>query len=198
VEKSESSERFNRVFFKAAIALYPRRSTLPGMDTLLRAWLKGDLLETDPPLLILTDLTRVYNEVDTIFQLAPERDADRQPNEIYVQLGLTTVLGEGPPFFFIADLITDPMVPELHNPVGLDVFQRAARFLLDAERPAHTYYRLRVRAYTMQLAPERNEDRQPDEVYAQLEDPHPSDPLRAPLTGTTLLWDEPWAFDSDC
>jgi len=194
VEKSESSEHFNRAFFKAAIPLYPQRGTLPGMEALLRAWLKGDLLETNPPLLILTDLARVYNDVDAIFQLAPEGTEDRRPNVIYAQLGVNTVLGEGPPFFFIADLITNPTVREVRNPVGLDVFQRAARFLLDAEKPAHTYYQLRLRAYTMQLAPEGNEDRQPDEVYAQLEDPHPSDPL----TGTTLLWDAPWVFDSDC
>jgi hypothetical protein len=150
--------QFNRQFFKTAIAPYPQpndndpplyaqRSTLPGMDALLRAWLKGDLLETDPPLLILTDLTRTYNDVDTVFQLAPERNEDRNSSEIYAQIGLNTVLGEGPPFFFIADLITDPTVPELRNPTGIDVFQRAARFLLDTEKPSHTYYQLRIRTH---------------------------------------------------
>jgi hypothetical protein len=192
--RAEKSESFNRVFFDAAISLYPQRSTLPGMDALLRAWLKGDLLETDPPLLILTDLTRTYNDVDTIFQLAPERDEDRKPGEIYSQIGLNTVLGEGPPFFFIADLITVPTVRELRNPVGLDVFQQAARFLLNAEKPTYTYYQLRLRAHTLQLAPKNNADRRPSEIYAQFEDRNPNHPL----SGTTLLWDEPWIFDSDC
>lgn len=136
---------FNRKLFTTAIVLYRERSTLPGMEALLRTWLKGDLLETDPPLLILTDLTRTYNDVDTIFQLAPENDADKQPNEIYAQLSVNTVLGEGSPFFFIVDLIADPTVQELHSLIGLETFQQAARFLLDAEKPAYTYYQLRVR-----------------------------------------------------
>jgi hypothetical protein len=127
----------------------------------------------------------VYNEVDTVFQLAPEKKEDAKPGEIYAQLSVNTVLGEGPPFFFIADLITDPTVRELRNPVGLDAFQRAARFLLDAEKPAHTYYQLRVRAHTLQLTPERDADKEPGEIYAQVGE-------------TTLLWDEPWVFDSDC
>lgn len=176
--------QWNREFFKNAILLYPQRGTLPGLDALLRAWLKGDLWETDPPLLILSDLTRVFNDVETIFQLAPEEDIERKPGEIYAQLGMNTVLGEGPPFFFIVDLITDPTVLDLRNPVGLDVFQRAVRFLLDAEKPAYTYYQLRVRAHTMQLA---------EEGQTTI-DEWPG----AQIGVTTLLWDEPWVFDSDC
>ena len=94
---------------------------------------------------------------------------------------MNTVLGEGPPFFFIADLITDPAVRDLRNPNGLDIFQRAARLLLDAEKPAYTYYQLRVRAHTMQLAPPAGVA---GEMYAQVGE-------------TTLLWDEPWVFDSE-
>jgi hypothetical protein len=174
---------WNRQFFQAAIALHPKRSTLPGMEALLREWLKGDLLELDPPLLILTDLTSTTNDVDTVFQLAPENVANEQLGEIYAQLGLSTVLGEGPPFFFIADLIVDPAQTELHQPAGLDAVQQAARALLDAEKPAHTYYQLRLWAQTMQLAPENAGDQQPGEVYAQ-------------VGWTTMLWDAPWVFDS--
>jgi hypothetical protein len=184
--RAEKSVGFNRAFFDAAIPLYPQRSTLIGLEKLLRAWLKGDLLEnspTDPPLLIMTDLTRTYNDVDTIFQLAPEEASGRVPGEAYAQLSVNTVLGEGAPFFFMVDLITDPRVRELRNPVGLDVFQRAARFLLDAEKPAYTYYQLRVRAHTMQLAPPLGEEVD-GEIYAQVGE-------------TTLLWDEPWVFDSE-
>ena len=61
--------------------------------------------------------------------------------------------------------------------------QRAARALLDAEKPGHTYYQLRVRASTMQLAAE-GEHPDPSKSYAQIGD-------------TTLLWDAPWTFDSD-
>jgi hypothetical protein len=170
---------WNRRFFSSAIQLYSRRSTLEGMEELLRAWLKDDLLETTPPLLFLTDLTRTRNDIDAVFQLAPEGVQEKT----YAQLGLNTVLGEGPPFFFIADLITDPGVKKLRHPVGLDNFVRAARFLLDAEKPAHTYYQLRVRAHPMQLAPPPGGE-VAGEVYAQ-------------VGKTTLLWDKPLVFDSD-
>lgn len=144
---------WNREFFKKAVKLYPQRSTLPGMDALLRAWTKGDLLETDPPLLLLTDLTRTSNDIDAIYQLAPSDPAKAQKNEVYAQLGLNTVLGEGPSYFFIADLIANPSIPDFRRPVGLDALQLAARLLLDSEKPAHTYYQLRLRGATTQLAP---------------------------------------------
>lgn len=170
---------WNRLFFKTAIPHNKERSTLPGMEWLLRAWLKDDMLQTTRP--ILTDLTRAHTDVNTIFQL-PATDETELGEP--ATLGVNTVLGEGPPFFFVADLVTDPTVRELRNPVWLDVFQRAARFLLDAEKPAHTYYQLRVRAHTMQLAPENDMDKTSDEVYAQ-------------VGKTTLLWDAPWIYDSD-
>lgn len=170
---------WNWQFFKTAIPLLPWRGTLYGMEALLRAWLKDELLETDSPLLILTDLKSVYNEVDTIFQLAPEKDQDKMPGEVYAQVGLTTVLGEGPPFFFIADLVPDAKIRELHYPAGIETLERAARFLLDSEKPAHTVYQLRIRAagLTMQLAPQKSADRKPGEIYAQVGE-------------TTLLWEE--------
>jgi len=171
--RAEKPTAFNRTFFNTAIPLYKERSTLPGLDALLRAWLNSDLLEVTPSLLILTDLTRAHTDVDAIFQLGET-----------ATLGVDTALGEGPPFFFVADLITNPAVPELRNPAGLDVLQRAARFLLDAEKPAHTYYQLRIRAHTMQLAPPPGSE-VAGEVYAQLGE-------------TTLLWESPWIFDSDC
>jgi phage tail-like protein len=161
---------FNRQFFKIAIALHSQRSTLPGIEALLRAWLKGELQEDA---LIMTDLTRSHTDVDAVFQLGDT-----------ATLGVDTVLGEGPPFFFIADLIANPTVPELRNPVGLDVFQRAARFLLDAEKPAHTYYQLRIRTHTMQLP----------EPGQTMIDGRPG----AQIGETTLLWEESLVFDSDC
>jgi phage tail-like protein len=170
--RAEKPVTWNRDFFKTAIALYPQRSTLPGLDALLRAWLKDDLRETSPPLMILTDLVPKHPDVDAVFQLGET-----------ATLGVDTVLGMGAPFFFIADLITAPTVVELRQPVGIDTFQRAARYLLDSEKPAHTYYQLRVRAHTMQLAPPLGGGGA-GEVYAQIGE-------------TTLLWDEPWVFDSD-
>ena len=179
VLRAEKPVDWNRTYLRRALALASRRGTLAGLDELLRAWLRDDLLEADPPLLVLTDLTRAHNAVDTAFQLD---DA---------VLGVQTLLGEGPPFFFVVDLVIDPSARVLRHPIGLDVLQRATRTLLDAEKPAYTYYDLRIRGHTMQLAPPSGTAGRPGEIYAQLEDADPS----RPLLGTTMLWgDEPWTF----
>jgi len=173
--RAEKSVAWNRRFFNAALPLVRQSGTLPGLDALLRAWLKDDLMETSPPLLILTDLTRAHTDVNAVFQ-----------SGVTATLGVDTVLGEGAPFFFIADLVADPVARALRQPEGLDVFQQAARSLLDAQKPAHTYYQLRVRARPMQLAPA---EQAPAGGF-----PFPY----AQLGVTTMLWEEPWTFTSDC
>jgi phage tail-like protein len=170
--RPEKPLEWNREFFKAAIALYPKRGTFLGLEAMLRAWLKGDLLETEPPLLILTDLTRSHTDVDTVFQL-----------DVTATLGIDTILGEGLPFFFIVDLIVNPNVLELRTPEGVDNFQRAARFLLDTEKPFHTFYQLRIRSSTMQLV-ESGQTTINGQPAAQ-------------IGVTTLLWDEPLIFNSN-
>ena len=179
--RPEKPVDWNRRYLSRAIELAAVRGTLPGVDGLLRAWLAGDLLEVagPRPLLLVTDLSSPTNGVDTVFQL-----------DAHSVLGVETVLGEGPGHFFVADLVVDPTVRDLRGPVGLDALQRSARALLDAEKPADTYYELRVRGRTMQLAPADPGDARPDETYAQLEDPL----AQPPVTGTTLPWDQPWVF----
>ena len=130
---------------------------------MLKAWLKDDLVEER---VTVTDLLRTHTDIDTIFQLG-----------VRATVGVDTVLGEGPPFFFLVDLTADPTIPGLRNPRGIDVLLREARFILESETPAHTYYQLRVRANTMQLAPPPGEERS-GEIYAQ-------------IGQTTQLWDEP-------
>ena len=169
--RPERSLDWNRAFFKAAISLYAQRSTLPGMDAMLRAWLKGELAETVPPAVILSDLTPAHTDARAIFQLGGT-----------ATLGVDTVLGEGPEYFLVADLITDARAVALRQPAGLDVFQRAARAMLDAEKPAHTCYEVRVRACTMQLAPAGQID-----IGGQ---------PGAQIGVTTLLWQEPWVYKS--
>jgi phage tail-like protein len=178
--RPEKPVEWNRRYLARAIALAGVRGTLAGVDGLLRAWLDGDLL--DPPgreLLVITDLASPVNGVDSPFQLG-----------VQSLLGVHTVLGEPSAHFFVADLVIAPDVRDLRDPVGLDALQRAARTLLDAEKPAYTYYELRVRGRPMQLAPADPAEHRPGEIYAQLED-RAADP---PVSGTALLWDEPGVF----
>jgi phage tail-like protein len=158
---------WNRVFFAAAIGLAFKRGTVPGLDGLLRAWLKGDVV--DRPM--VSDFAPATNGAGTGFQLG-----------VRATLGIDTVLGAGPPSLFIADLIVDWSVPATLTPSGLDLLQRTARLLLDAEKPAHTSYRLTVSGPPMQLAAPGQTD---------------IDGTPAARIGvTTLLWQEPWVFFS--
>jgi hypothetical protein len=167
---------WNRRYLATAISLAPVRGTLPGIEGALRAWLREDLLESAPParpVMIITDLGRAHPDVDAVFQVGET-----------ALLGVNTVLGEGPPHFFLVDLITDPAVPELRHPRGLDGVARGARLVLEADKPAHTYYQLRVRAHTMQLAP-------PSQT-------HIGGMPGAQVGRTTLLWEEPWVYETLC
>jgi hypothetical protein len=158
--------RWNRHLMRTAVDIYPRRGTRAGVEGMLRAWLKDDLLEER---VVVTDLSRTHTDIDAVFQLG-----------VRASLGVDTVLGEGPPFFFLVDLTPDPTVRGLRNPAGIDVFLREAQYILETETPAHTYYELRVRVSTMQLAPPIGFER-PGEIYAQLGE-------------TTQLWDQPAVY----
>jgi hypothetical protein len=158
--------RWNRHLMRTAVDIYPRRGTRAGVEGMLRAWLKDDLLEER---VVVTDLSRAHTDIDAVFQLG-----------VRASLGVDTVLGEGPPFFFLVDLTPDPTVRGLRNPAGIDVFLREAQYILETETPAHTYYELRVRVSTMQLAPPSGFER-PGEIYAQ-------------LGKTTQLWDQPAVY----
>ena len=158
--------RWNRHLMRTAVDIYPRRGTRAGVEGMLRAWLKDDLLEER---VVVTDLSRTHTDIDAVFQLG-----------VRASLGVDTVLGEGPPFFFLVDLTPDPTVRGLRNPAGIDVFLREAQYILETEAPAHTYYELRVRVSTMQLAPPIGFER-PGEIYAQLGE-------------TTQLWDQPAVY----
>ena len=155
--------RWNRHLMRTAVGIYPRRGTRAGVEGMLRAWLKDDLVEER---VIVTDLLRTDTDVNAVFQLG-----------VRATLGVDTVLGEGPPFFFIVDLAPDPTVRGLRNPAGIDVFLRESRYILETEAPAHTYYELRVRICTMQLAPPPGFEHA-GEIYAQVGE-------------TTQFWDKP-------
>jgi hypothetical protein len=160
--------RWNRHLMRTAVDIYPRRGTRAGVEGMLRAWLKDDLLEER---VVVTDLSRTHTDIDAVFQLG-----------VRASLGVDTVLGEGPPFFFLVDLTPDPTVRGLRNPAGIDVFLREAQYILETEAPAHTYYELRVRVSTMQLASPLGLERA-GEIYAQVGE-------------TTQFWDQPAVYRS--
>ncbi len=164
----------NRNFFSVAMSTYPRRGTFSAIHAMLRAWLAGELLSSTPPLPIMTEQRSPHTDVHTVFQLGTK------PGAI---LGFDTVVGEGAPYFFFVDLLLDPAQLPLRQPESIDTVQRAARVLLDSEKPAHTHYQLCVRANTMQLGA-------PGEVTIN------GQPA-AQLSATTLVWDKPWIYNSD-
>jgi hypothetical protein len=171
---------WNRAFLQAVLPVLDRRGTLHGLDTLLRAWLAGQVVDGLP--LLITDLASRANAAPSAIQL-----------DVTATLAVDTVLGDGPAGYFVVDVVLDPANPALRRPNTIDACQRAVRQLLDSERPAHTTYQLRLRGTTLQLAPQDKHDQQDGEVYARLEGP--SGEEGAP--GTALLWSEPWTYDSD-
>jgi hypothetical protein len=163
---------WNRAFFKAAIALYPQRSTLAGINGMLQAWLSGDIVAPDTLHPLVTDFSPRANGATSAFQLGATST-----------VGVDTILGLGPPFLFSANLVLDPSQAPLRTPAGIDVVQRTARLMLDFEKPAHTYYSLAIAAGTMQLAA-------PGETVIN------GNPA-AQIGVTTLLWRDPWVFVSE-
>ena len=166
----------NRQYIQTAMALYPQRGTMAALDALLRAWLTGEMAPDAPPVSIVTDLRPPHTDATAVFQLGTV------PHQAGATLGFDTVLGDGVPYLFIVDITLDPDEPNLRNPQGLQTVQRAARSLLDQEKPAHTYYQLCVRAHTMRLAA-------PGEVLVNGEP-------AAQIGATTLLWKDTWTYNS--
>jgi len=130
--------QFNRQFFGKAIPVNPKRGTTEALKSLLLAWLSEELKEDG---LEITDLTRSHLAVNAVFQLG-----------VSSLVGLTTVLNEGPPFFFVVDAVLNPKLAELRHPEGVEFFVRATRQLLEAEKPFHTNYQLRAHISPIQLA----------------------------------------------
>jgi len=198
--RAEKPAEWNRTFLAAAIPLLARSGTRDGLHDLLRAWLAGDVLDgevVDPdgtrrPSVQLTDLLPAVRGATSALQLG-----------VTATLGVDTVLGAAVPGFFVVDVVTDQStggVPgasgllrlPLRHPAGLDALARAARSLLDRERPADTTYELRLRGVSLQLAPADRAGWAPGEVFAQL--PDPGDPTP---NGTSLLWTGVWVHTSD-
>jgi hypothetical protein len=176
------STAWNRRFFLRALPWLPFRGTVAGIDGLLRAWLADDIVDTpsnvEPRFVVVTDLTPQVNGASSVFQLG----------EVST-LGVDTVLGSGPPWFIVVDLVTRSEVALLRHPVGVDALRLAALTILEDERPAHVQGELRIRGHAMQLAPGGPSGDWADEAdaFARLGEPRGEQPF-----GTALLWGDPW------
>ncbi|MFQ5881393.1 MAG: hypothetical protein ACE5I9_02810 [Candidatus Methylomirabilales bacterium] len=107
------------------------------------------------------------------------------PSNLILQIGLVSTIGVdtiicgGLPHFFWADLVTHKRNSRLYHAEGLSEMVQAAHQALRREKPAHTYYDLRVQAHTMQIGV------------------NPETEVGARVGDTTLLWGEPLLIPGD-
>jgi hypothetical protein len=92
---------------------------------------------------------------------------------LFSRVGDDTVICGGLPHYFVADLETERRASGLYTLTGLSLLVQAAQDALRRDKPAHTYYDLRVNAHTMQIGVD------------------PIEEIGARVGRTTLLWSEP-------
>jgi hypothetical protein len=164
--RADRGERWNRELVRLVGALWPWRGTRRAVEEFLRGYVRGEVGR------------RRVGEV-----------LERQGVEVVdaanpLQLGLVSTLGYdtvvcGRPNFFWVDLSTNRRSHRMYQPQGIEELLRAAHRALRREKPAHTFYDIRLYANTMQLGLDSA-----NEVGARLGD-------------TTLLWDEPLLVAGD-
>jgi phage tail-like protein len=142
-------ERWNRELVRLAGRIWPWRGTPSGAEAFVNAFLRNEAQATlcDPANPLQIGL------VSTV--------------------GVDTVICGSPPHYFWVDLRTETGNSRLYHPEGLNEMIQAVHQALYCERPAHTYYDLRLQAHTMQIGSNATID-----VGARVGD-------------TTLLWDAP-------
>jgi hypothetical protein len=155
VLRPDRGERWNRELLRLAGRIWPWRGTKIGVEAFLNAYLRGEaqatLFEPANPLQI--------GLVSTV--------------------GVDTIVCGGLPHFFWVDIATDAHNQWLYQPEGLNEMVQAGHQALRREKPAHTYYDLRLRAHTLQIGI------------------HPETEVGARVGDTTLLWEAPLIIPGD-
>jgi hypothetical protein len=153
--RPDRGERWNRELLRLAGRLWPLRGTRAGLQAHLRAVLRGDAdaVVFDP--------------------------ANPLQVGLVATVGVDTIVCGGLPYFFWVELATEQRNSRLYSPLGLSEMVQAAQAVLRAERPAHTYYQLRLRAHTMQLGVD------------------PGTEVGARVGDTTLLWNQAMSLPGD-
>ncbi len=120
----------NRNLIKNAASLYQKRGTRNGMQELLAIYAK--LAPGTPP----EDIEKFVRiiEATNLFQIG-----------VTTIIGTQTSIGERPHYFQVEIVIPAP------DPVALTNYKRSVANVIDAEKPAHTYYDLIVTVPTMQV-----------------------------------------------
>lgn len=157
-------------------SIWRRRSTLKGLQELLKEWLKDDVEEDyDTYPIIVSDMTRQSNFAPSAFMIRKHLSYYKNEEIIPPTIGVNTVLGDGVPYYFVVDILLKNKKQQSHNIRDILTIFNSAKFLLNNEKPAYTQCQLTVRTYTMCLAPKKR-DQKEDVSYC------------ARIGVTTLLW----------
>lgn len=127
---STARDTRNRNLVKNAVSLYQKRGTREGMQELLAIYAK--LAPGTPPEEV-EDYVRII-EATNVFQIG-----------VTTTVGTQTSIGERPHYFQVEIEIPEP------DPVQLANYKRSVANVIDAEKPAHTYYDLIVTIPAMQV-----------------------------------------------
>lgn len=120
--RQDWNEVEKRQFISQIVPLYRERGTKSGLEKLLR---------------IYTGLPGDNVEINEF----------SQPMEVgNTLLGINTVVGEGVPFYFLVKLSLPAPDPEAQLRQ-----EQIARAIIDQEKPAYTYYDLKIQVPTMQI-----------------------------------------------
>jgi hypothetical protein len=153
--RPDRGERWNRELLRLAGRIWPWRGTKIGVEGFLNAYLRGEAQAT-------------------LFEAA-------NPLQIGLvsTVGADTIVCGGLPHFFWVDVATEAHNQRLYHPEGLNEMVQAAHQALRREKPAHTYYDLRLQAHTLQIGV------------------HPETEVGARVGDTTLLWEAPLIIPGD-
>ncbi len=127
---SEDDYYRNRQLISRIVPLYQKRGTLEGLEEYLKIYLKIDVGEG----------------VSIFDDLGPLRVG------VSSTVGVDTVIGGLPPYFFIVD-VTFPAP----NPKLIEEKTSAVKEIIDIEKPAHTFYRININITTLRVGYSRVE-----------------------------------------
>lgn len=124
--RQDWTETEKRRFISRMVPLYRYRGTKRGLEELLIAY---------------TGLPRASVEVY-------ELTKPLQVGEVST-IGVDTAIGGGPPHFFVVKMLLS--IAGSTDPTERSRKEQTARFIIDQEKPAHTYYELIVEFPTIQI-----------------------------------------------